>query len=121
MPLFRRSNSSSAEGGNGAAAEQAAAAHAPRGAVLAAGTRVLREERRPTPLYTEVRMPPTSLHEAAFLGDLTSLHTFLEDGANPDASGCLSGMTPLHLATQQAQVPTMRALLVAHAFPGSVR
>lgn len=73
----------------------------------------VRDPRPPPPAFPECRMPATSLHEAAFLGHLPSIKTFLDE----DAAGVnttlaeTSGLSALHLATQQARLcsPVLRS------------
>jgi hypothetical protein len=111
MQLFRRTSfggATAGSGGDGAAGVvgTASTASTPRGgqreSLLApTNARREREERPPLPRFPEVRMPATSLLEAAYLGDLDGMKTFLEEGANPDTSQ--GGVTPLHLATQQVR------------------
>ena len=134
MQLFRRGSSGSAAAAaagspaaplGDAAGSILAAEAAARQAAAGGAARAVRRARDPRPdppFYPECRMPPTSLHEAAYLGDLPSIATFLEkDGVSPDSSDpTYAALTPLHLATQQGQVKAMRALLVAGAFPSPI-
>lgn len=58
----------------------------------------------------------TPLMEAVMLGDLDSVRILLESGADTAAAN-RSGMTALHLASQEYHVPIVDALLRAGADP----
>lgn len=70
---------------------------------LAGGPPRERDPRPMLPRFHDARMPPTSLHEAAYLGDADSVQTFLEDGYGVDSLASPGDVTPLHLATMQVR------------------